>query len=252
MKLPEGFRQIDVLVDGKRTDIPAMKESGQPTFVAAADIGKRLGYEVFGLGQAVDFRKMVIPPPKPLLGRRIAVSAPHRQGANQSTVNKAYYEGNVMFYTAVELANLLKDAGANVLLVRDRMDAVLTLPQRTNMIKAYNADLMIECHSDASARDSRGIHVIHQVARPADPLARLVLNELKIKTGLPENSKGTWTRTGTNPRIDWYWMLREILCHGLIIECGYHTDPKDTEFLSSPAAPKLIATGIRDAIVKNT
>lgn len=252
------IKPMGVKLNGKDTKIPALYliEGGtEGTYVQARMLVDALGVgSVHGKGDYIEIvtQQPAAPAPKPLAGRRIAVSAPHSRNGNQSTIIKSYYEGNVMFDVAVELVAQLRALGATVLLVRDSLDQTLTLKQRTDMINAINPDLCIEIHSDANAAASvRGIHVIRQLARTGDKLAQLLLDEMHLATGLPKNSKGVWTRTLTsNPRFDWYHMLREVLCHSLIIEVGYHTNAADMALLSSPCAPKLIATGARNAILK--
>ena len=256
MIAPKGFKQVGVLFDGKLTDARALYYiEEQTTLVSAADLGKLLNIPVQGLGDKINIGKVVVPPPKPLIGKKIAISAPHSRNANRSPVNPAYYEGNVMFYVATELANMLKAQGANILLVRDTLDTKLTLDQRSDMINKWRAELVLELHSDASGTSTlRGIHCIRSIINKS-AMPHLLIDEIHKSTGLPIRSypglSPIWTKVlPNNTRFDWFHMIREIQAPVFLLENGYHTNPQDVAFLASPAAPKLIATGATNAVLK--
>lgn len=255
MSVPRGFREVGVLLDGKETDIRGLYHiKERTTMVSALDLTRLLGLPIEGLGDKINIGKSVVKDEEknPLLGRRIAVSAPHTYNRNQSTIIPSYYEGNVMFDVAKELEHMLISDGAVVFMPRSELKEHITLSQRSARINSFNPDLCIETHTDASASPSaRGMHVIRQIARTDEVLPRLILDELSNNLSIPVRSKAIWTRVlDNNPRFDWYHFLREVRCEALIIECGFHTNADDMEILNSPSFPRLYAKSIRDAIVR--
>lgn len=250
-------KPIKVQLNGKETGVRGLYHIAESTtMVSALDLAKMLGgFQVKGLGDAIniitDVKVKEEKPYLPLKGRRIAVSAPHKKNANQSPIIKSYYEGNVMFYTAKLLAEKLRALGATVLLVRDDINDVYTLAERGKEINAFKPDLCLEAHTDASGTAStRGVHVIRQIARSDESFPLDVAKRVSANTGIPMKSDPVWTRKlNSTSKFDWYYMLREILCESLIIECGYHTNKQDIQILTKPEFPELVAKAIADAVV---
>ena len=193
-------KPIKVQLNGKVTPIRGLYHIKEgTTMVSALDLGNLLGFQVKGLGDAIniitDVKVKEEKPYLPLKGRRIAVSAPHKKKANQSPIIKSYYEGNVMFYTAKLLAEKLRALGATVLLVRDDINDVYTLAERGKEINAFKPDLCLEAHTDASGTAStRGVHVIRQIARSDESFPLDVAKRVSANTGIPMKSDPVWTR----------------------------------------------------------
>lgn len=259
------LKQIGVKLNGRDTDIPAyyiydtdpVQRAG--SYIKVSDLLIALGLadtSVIGRGTYVEIKtgKAAIPAPKPkpLAGRRIAISAAHGNGRNVSQCNPAYNESDFVLAAALELEQMLIADGAIVHLPRRERKEDMTLQERSRRIDAFGADICIELHTDSfgtGCTDPRGIHIIRQVSRPGDPLAQLLLDEIANATGLPKSARGIWYKEG-QPGYDWFHMLRVPHAHNVMIECGFHSNKHDLEFLMSPGAPRLVAAGIRNALVK--
>ncbi len=248
---------LGVKLNGKDLKVPAhyLIEGGtEGTYVHARLLVEALGVgTVSGKGSHIEIvTEKQTPVPKPLEGRRIAVSAGHYGQRNQSPCNSQYYESEFVLKVALELEQMLLADGAIVHLPR-RTSAVLTLAERTNRINQFGADITIDLHTDAAGSGcntvARGVHAIHQLSRTGDNLATLLVDEVAKSLGLPARSRKIWTREGQRG-FDWYHMLRVPHGHNVVIEAGFHTSRDDIKILTQPDALRKYAEGVRTALRK--
>ena len=250
------LRKISVKIDGRDVPVPGHFVPGVGTYAYVAGLLNELGLDckVEGQGSFINIvtKKAPAPAPKPLLGRRIALSAGHGNGRNVSGCNLAYNESDFVVDCVLELEPMLIADGAIVHLPRTSRKEDMTLQVRTDRIDAFGADICIDLHTDSlgtGCTTARGIHIIRQLSRPGDSLAQYLLDELANSTGLPRSARGIWFQEGQKG-FDWHHMLRVPHAHNVIVECGFHSNSKDLEFLRSPGAPRLVAQGIRKALIQ--
>lgn len=248
------IKPIEVKINGKETNIPAhyLLDGGPVgTYVQARLLIVALGIgKVTGKGDYIEI--ITHPVTKPLAGRRIAISAAHGDGRNVSGCNPAYNESDFVLQAALELEQMLLADGAVVHLPRRGLKEDMSLAERSRRINKFGADICIELHTDSIGTGctlARGIHIIRQVLRPGDPLAQCLQDELANCTGLPKSVRGIWSKEG-QPGYDWCHMLRVPSAHNVMVECGFHSNKQDLEFLLSPGAPRLVAQGIRSGLRK--
>ncbi len=144
---------------------------------------------------------------------------------------------------ALYLADMLKLAGAEVILTRTEDEAV-NLYDRPERIEQFNADLLISIHANAHAAGAmateiRGLMILFNYAHN-EQLADIMLKTMAEESSLP--AFRTWRRNIA--------VLRHTHPPALLVEAGYMMHPYDNRHILQPAGQKELARAMLSGLVE--
>lgn len=154
----------------------------------------------------------------------------------------------------LKLANYVHELNENknikIILTRTG-DALPALQDRVRVAGENKADLFISLHTNASPGSSdnkelpSGIEVV--IPRENPSLEKSIL----LGSVLKEELSSLYS---VNPKLlqknAGVFVLNKNVCPAVLVECGYITNPKDREFITSEANQKAVARKILDAIAR--
>ncbi len=184
---------------------------------------------------------------------KICIDPGHGQYGNPG-VTKPYYEGTQMFKLAqLQKAELEKYENTTVVITRKKITDDPNLAARGQMAAGF--DLFLSDHSNAPGDGAAnynaitGTTVLDSVTRPNKTLAT-ALGETVAKV-MGHHFRGI-TYKKNDSGTDWYGVLRSAIAAGcksaLLIEHGFHTNPKDCGFLLQDANLEKLAKAEVDVI----
>lgn len=139
-------------------------------------------------------------------------------------------EKEVNLTVALKVRDLLKEAGATVIMTRDD-DSSLSIPERRNIHIEQEADLFVSFHHNANSQIDRSINRTevfyhwHDRDGPSEDAARLVYKELQAAYNLDESK----------PYLCWaYGLLREARYPAILGEASYISHPEEEQRLRDP------------------
>jgi N-acetylmuramoyl-L-alanine amidase len=184
-------------------------------------------------------RPPAIDPGKPLAGRFIVVDPGHPPAGATGPTGLREAEANLA--VALRLRDLLQEAGARVVMTRERDTAIDLLP-RTKQAERLNAELLVSIHNNAfpdgvNPFTNNGTSVFYNQPQSI-PLARAVQQALVRRLGIRDLGFGRGDLALVRPT----WMPA-ILTEGL-----YMMLPAQEAALRSPDGQALYAQGVYDGI----
>jgi len=170
---------------------------------------------------------------------KITLDAGHGKTGNPYPPQKGYYEGTQMWKLANYLKTELESYGIEVLITRPNLNDDPSLLTRGQMAGKNKCDLFLSLHSNAPAlaTDTKptGSVVYYSVT---DSKNKELADKLgnKVSEIMGHYYRGSLTRSyNSDPNIDYYGVIRSSAQSGckraILIEHGYHTNPKDSGFL---------------------
>jgi len=177
---------------------------------------------------------------------KICIDPGHGQYGNPG-VTKPYYEGTQMFkLSQLQKTELEKYENVTVVITRKKVSDDPSLAARGQMATGF--DLFISNHSNAPGTGAAnyntitGTVILDSVTRPNKPLAT-AMGEAVAKV-MGHHFRGI-TYKKNNSGTDWYGVLRSAIASGcknaMLIEHGFHTNPKDCGFLLQDSNLKKLA-----------
>lgn len=160
-----------------------------------------------------------------------------------------YVEADGVLDIALKVRVLLKPYPIEVVLIRDR-DITLEPKKRVAVVNKTNADIVVSIHTDAGPPEAHGTTTFHSIFSPPGKLGN------KLATLIQENvvkeagtyNRGVRTRKGRSGR-DYYYIIRETKMTAVIVECAFHTNPREEQLLKTDEFRWKCARGIAKGIV---
>lgn len=170
---------------------------------------------------------------------KVVLDAGHGKTGNPYPPQKGFYEGTQMWKLANYLKTELEAYGIEVITTRPDINDNPSLLTRGQTAGKNKCDLFLSLHSNApaSASDTKttGSVVYYSVT---DPKNKILADKLgnKVSELMGHYYRGSLTRTyENNKNIDYYGVIRASAQSGckcaILIEHGFHTNPKDSGFL---------------------
>ena len=185
---------------------------------------------------------------------RITIDPGHGQYGNPYPPRKGYYEGTQMWKLANYLKPELEKYGFVVVTTRPKVTDDPSLSTRGQMARGH--DLIVSLHSNAPATasdtKSTGSVIFRTIETPEiEPLCDKIGK--KVSEIMGHHYRGTMIKeSGTQPGKNYYGVLRSAMAAGckagMIIEHGFHTNPKDSEFLIKDENLKKLAVAEAEII----
>jgi len=178
--------------------------------------------------------------PKPLRGMTIVLDAGHG-GYDTGAPGPRTLEKNHTLYLIQRVAGDLRARGANVLLTRSG-DYFVTLQGRVDFANTRRADLFISIHNNSSDnRAARGTETFYSTAQSVG-LAREIHKELLKATGCPN-------RGISQARL---FVTRKTWMPSVLLEVAFVSNPREEDYLSSPAWCQRVADGVTRGVLNYT
>jgi len=187
---------------------------------------------------------------------RILIDPGHAWNGNRYPPQPEYYEGTQMWHLANFLMTELKGRGFYVETTRPKLKDFHDVADRGKMAKGY--DLVVSLHSNApgSASDTKttGTVVIYtletlEIVPLADDIGRKV-SSIMGHYFRGSIVMGSDSRKGENRNSVLRNAMRVGCKAGLLVEHGFHTNPKDCAFLVNNDNLKKLAIAEAEAIAE--
>jgi N-acetylmuramoyl-L-alanine amidase len=171
--------------------------------------------------------------------KKVFISCGH--GGSDPGAVKYIVEKEYTLKTGLELANILKSAGIDVLMSRTT-DTETDLNEKVRRCNAYNPDLVIDVHFNAGG--GSGFEIYHsRVGGVGKTLAENINTEMsKIM-----KSRGIKTKIGSGGK-DYFAIIRDTDAPAVLTEGGFVDSKEDAEFIK--ANYKAIARAYAHGIFK--
>ena len=179
------------------------------------------------------------------MATKIFVDAGHG-GTDPGAVGNGVTESYVNLSVAVQLAELLRDAGYQVMLYRStNNENVLPgksadLTNRARMANEWGADYFISIHTNSSPNPAaNGFEAyIYKLGNSAQPLAESIVKSFVSRLGSKDNGV----------RAANFAVLRQTRMPSVLLELGYLSNPTEALNLNSPAWQTAAAEAIFSGI----
>lgn len=162
---------------------------------------------------------------------KICLDAGHFGQYNQSPVNKSYYESEFTWKFHLMLKTELEKYGAEVITTRAEQAKDFDLVMRGK--KSAGCDLFLSIHSNACGDASADYPLACCCVNGTADVIGHELCEAVAKCMGYSGKTHIWKRTGSG-NSDYYGVLRgaaSVGTPGVLLEHGFHTNPKNTNWL---------------------
>lgn len=201
----------------------------------------------------------------PKAPKRIVIDPGHG-GSDPGAQHKGYglFEKNLALDLALKLKAQLQSKGFEVFLTRES-DIKLSLQERPQIAKRFQADLFISLHFNAaSAKDVMGIetYVLTPVGQPSTGRGHLETDDLQMMTGhdwdIPNICLGYAIQAALSDQVKGedrgvkrarFAVLKSLECPGVLLECGFLSNDQEANRLKQAAYRDLLATAIATGIL---
>lgn len=174
---------------------------------------------------------------------KICLDPGHTKGANIGH-NRDYREGTAMFTLAKKLKAVLETYDGVEVVITRTLTENPSLSDRAKIAKKAGCSLLVSLHSNAFSKSTAcGVSTFYSHKRDSKKLAtafaEAVAAEMQKDTGVTY-SRGAKTRTyvgATDGKThDYYGIIRnavtdKTVAHAIIVEHGFHTHPKECDWL---------------------
>lgn len=171
-----------------------------------------------------------------LSGKTVVLDAGHGGKDNGASAN-ALKEKNINLTIALKVAKTLEEAGAQVILTRDK-DITLKREQRYSIASQQKADIFISLHANSGMKQVNGLETFYHHQRDEN-LANVLQTHLINET----SSRNRGVKYGD------YYVLRENTVPSALIEMGFLTNFNEANKLMDNTFHDSIAKGIVNGLV---
>ena len=231
--------------DGKKTTADDKKSTDGNKTTDGKKPGKKTGEPVSELDKDLDELME-------LEGKTIVLDAGHGGGDAGAIGPTGVTEKSVTLRVALELRDLLENAGAKVIMTRttdrqvsakgDKASAIEELQARCAVANKSGADIFISIHADSftnpNARGTTGYYFAQSASGKGKKLAECIRKALCEQLRTPSR--------GTKPCN--FYVVRHTDMPATLIELAFISNPEEEELLDSDEGVTKAAQGIFDGI----
>jgi N-acetylmuramoyl-L-alanine amidase len=195
--------------------------------------GHNIAYDTIGNKLIVKVKRQ--PTPMDIRKLKIAIDAGHGgDNSGASGVASNILEKNYTLVIANELQKTLKKAGVKQIFMTRTKDTSLTMPERIEMLKKYNPDLLVSVHLNSANSDStQGTSTYYRYIG-FRPLSVAILNQM-LSLGLKEyGNVGNFNFALSGP-TDY---------PNALVEVAFLSNKQDEKKILSPKFQKAVAQKI--------
>jgi N-acetylmuramoyl-L-alanine amidase len=167
-------------------------------------------------------------------------------------------EKNLTLDLGQRISAQLKKAGLLVLLTRNS-DQYVSLPDRVNFARALPDSIFVSLHVNFSGKsDARGFEIYRAVSKDDPRLVRVAFSDGDERLDQAEDQliDCLARAVGADPRIAYrgakqanFYVVRNLACPAVLIECGFVSNPDDAFHLSDPTYREHLAEQIASGIL---
>lgn len=189
-------------------------------------------------------------PANALVGKTILIDPGHG-GPDPGAIgpNKTYEKNNTLAI-ARAVNDLLKQAGAKVILTRDKdispaanYSQLEDLQARVNLANATKADLFISIHNDASLKpEIQGTSTYYSAGNPKN------MESLHLANSLQSAAIDTLGTTNRKLKEAGFYVLRNTTMPSVLLETAFISNPYEEARLQNPTFHKNVAAAILQGI----
>jgi len=183
-----------------------------------------------------------IPPPRPTNGRVIVAIDPGHGGRDPGAVGiNGLQEKTVVFPVSMRVAELLREAGVDVVMTRTT-DLTLGLEPRVQIANNANATIFLSIHANAismSRPDVNGVETYYY-SENGRRLASIIHANVQPASGLGD-------RGVKQAR---FYVLRNTAMPAALLELGFVTGAQDHAKLRDPAWQEMISQAIARGVLE--
>ena len=231
--------------DGKKTTADDKKSADGKKTTDGKKTGKKTGEPVSELDKDLDELME-------LEGKTIVLDAGHGGGDAGAIGPTGVTEKSVTLRVALELRDLLENAGAKVIMTRttdrqvsakgDKASAIEELQARCAVANKSGADIFISIHADSftnpNARGTTGYYFAQSASGKGKKLAECIRKALCEQLRTPSR--------GTKPCN--FYVVKHTDMPATLIELAFISNPEEEELLDSDEGVTKAAQGIFDGI----
>lgn len=174
---------------------------------------------------------------------RICIDPGHG-GSDPGAVANGLKEKDLTLKISLKTAKILKDAGLQVILTRDRD---ITLPLGT--ARTPLCDISVSIHINAGG--GQGLETwVSLYNKPTESRKLGQLIHANILKQVPFKDRGLKTRKSDKGNWDYLYMLREPKGVPVLVECGFIDNTVDAKILKDESNLEKIAKGIANGILE--
>ncbi|WP_071460855.1 N-acetylmuramoyl-L-alanine amidase [Bacillus massilinigeriensis] len=170
-------------------------------------------------------------------GKTIVIDAGHG-GMDPGALGRSYQEKALALTSANQLASLLRNSGARVIMTR-ASDVYLSLSKRVGISHAYNADAFVSLHYNSFASTSSGVMTFYYGYSKEGILASSIQRGLVSETGM----RNMGAKFGN------YHVLRENRRPAVLVELGFLSNPVEERYIATPNYQAKATRGIFNGIL---
>lgn len=179
-----------------------------------------------------------------LAGKRIVVDAGHGDHDPGAKGPAGTKEKDVNLAVALKLADLLRNAGADVTLTRSD-DTFLALADRVTVAHNNNADAFISIHSDSFKATSKGSTTFYHSGKNPSWQQSKQLSDIAIKKITAQ--LGTVSRGSNDKSLH---VIRETEIPAILVEMAFLSNPNEEALLKSEAFQQKASQAMFDSFVE--
>ena len=171
-----------------------------------------------------------------LKGKTIVLDAGHG-GKDPGASGQAYKEKTLALGTVLLAADLLKSAGANVILSRAD-DTFISLQQRVNISNSNKTDAFVSVHYNSGTDSSSGIITFYNKGKD-EALASAVQKGIVNSTGLKDSGTGTGD----------FYVLKHNTKPAVLVELGFLSNPTEEMKIGTKSHQQKSAQGLYNGLL---
>lgn len=170
----------------------------------------------------------------------VVIDAGHGGKDPGTTSYQGYYEKGLNLSIARKVASYLENRGVRVIMTRNS-DTFIELNERAAIANRAGADLFVSIHADSHPKLSQRGYTIY-VARSASWSSK--------KTAIAiEQAMGQTGLSSVGVRNQDYRVLVRTTMPAVLVECGYLSNPSESDLLYDNSFQDRIARAITDGII---
>ena len=173
--------------------------------------------------------------------KKVVVIDPGHGGIDSGAIGvNGIYEKDVVLKIAKEILNLnnsLFDNELDIYLTRYN-DTLISLSDRSKLVKSLKADVFVSLHCNASPNNSRGmeVYVHHSKNKKSIALGVSILNESTKKLGFEKR----------DVKFANFQVLRKTIsyCSCILVEMGFMTNTDEADYFLRPKNIRALALAV--------
>ena len=177
----------------------------------------------------------------------ICVDSGHPAKGNRGAIAGTVREADINLAVAIQLGDLLEEAGFNVIYTR-RWHKDVELQQRVDIGNSCGCNLFVSLHCNSvSSPGAHGLEIFTSPGETAsDEVATRMLSDLQLV--FPDTRIRSDWRDGDPDKEAHYFVLVNTSCPAVLVEMGFISNPEECAWLQDSDTQAAIALSLSTTI----